>query len=81
MVVCPGDDFVRLYPDRIAAYGLTQCRLSMLKLADPGFRLPAALMSDLSLRAIAAMPRCRKRGRWKRSCAPNSPATTTMASI
>lgn len=49
VVVCPGDDFATLYPERIAAYGLTRCRLSMLKLADPGYRLPAALMSDLSL--------------------------------
>jgi FAD dependent oxidoreductase TIGR03364 len=49
VVVCPGDDFSTLYPERIAAYGLTRCRLSMLKLADPGYRLPAALMSDLSL--------------------------------
>ncbi len=49
VVVAPGDDFATLYPDRIAAYDLTRCRLSMLKLADPGYRLPAALMSDLSL--------------------------------
>jgi len=49
VVVCPGDDFVTLYPDRIASYRLRRCRLSMLKLAEPGFRLPGALMSDLSL--------------------------------
>ena len=49
VVVCPGEDFVTLYPDLIARYGLRKCRLSMLKLADPGFRLPGALMSDLSL--------------------------------
>ena len=48
-IVCPGDDFVSLYPDRIAAYGPRRCRLSMLRLADPGFRLPAPVMSDLSL--------------------------------
>ena len=48
-VVCPGDDFATLHADRIADHGLRRCRLSMLKLADPGFRLPAALMSDLSL--------------------------------
>src|ERR1700761_4656218 len=62
VVVCPGDDFVTLYPDRIAGYGLKKCRLSMLKLADPGFRLPAALMSDLSLtryRGYAALPEAR----------------------
>ena len=62
VVVCPGDDFVTLYPDRIAGYGLRKCRLSMLKLADPGFRLPSALMSDLSLtryRGYAALPEAR----------------------
>jgi FAD dependent oxidoreductase TIGR03364 len=59
VVVCPGDDFVTLYPDRIARYGLHKCRLSMLRLADPGLRLPGALMSDLSLaryRGYAALP-------------------------
>ena len=62
MVVCPGDDFVTLYPERIAGYGLRKCRLSMLKLADPGFRLPGALMSDLGLcryRGYAALPEAR----------------------
>lgn len=49
VVVCPGDDFATLFPDRIAGYGLRKCRLSMLKLADPGFRLPGAVMSDLGL--------------------------------
>jgi D-hydroxyproline dehydrogenase subunit beta len=48
-IVCPGDDLVSLFPDSIAAYKLTKCRLSMLRLADSGFRLPAALMSDLGL--------------------------------
>lgn len=61
-VVCPGDDFATLYADRIAGYGLQRCRLSMVKLADPGFRLPGALMSDLSLtryRGYAALPEAR----------------------
>jgi FAD dependent oxidoreductase TIGR03364 len=49
VVVCPGDDFATLYPERFAAYALTRCKLQMLRLASPGFRLPAALMSDLSL--------------------------------
>ena len=62
VVVCPGDDFVTLYPEAIAAFGLRKCRLSMVKLADPGFRLPGALMSDLSLtryRGYAALPEAR----------------------
>jgi FAD dependent oxidoreductase TIGR03364 len=48
-IVCPGDDLVSLFPDRVAAYGVTRCRLSMLRLDNPGFRLPASLMSDLGL--------------------------------
>ena len=48
-IVCPGDDFATLFPDRIAAYAPTKCFLSMLRLADPGFRLPGGLMSDLGL--------------------------------
>jgi D-hydroxyproline dehydrogenase subunit beta len=48
-VVCPGDDFTGLYSDRLKPYRLTRCKLQMLRLADPGFRLPAAIMSDLGL--------------------------------
>jgi FAD dependent oxidoreductase TIGR03364 len=48
-VVCPGDDFLSLFPERIAAYGLTKCKLHMMRLAPPGWRLPAAVMSDLGL--------------------------------
>jgi FAD dependent oxidoreductase TIGR03364 len=51
IVVCPGDDLVTLLPARIAALGIGRCRLHMLKVrpADRDFRLPAAVMSDLSL--------------------------------
>jgi FAD dependent oxidoreductase TIGR03364 len=51
VVVCPGDDLVSLYPGRLATYGLTRCKLHMLRVAAPseGFRLPAAVMSDLGL--------------------------------
>ncbi|TVR99391.1 MAG: TIGR03364 family FAD-dependent oxidoreductase [Rhodospirillales bacterium] len=50
-VVCPGDDFLSLYPDRLAGFDLTRCRLQMLRVAPPeaGWRLPAGVMSDLSL--------------------------------
>jgi FAD dependent oxidoreductase TIGR03364 len=48
-VVCPGDDFATLYPETIAPLSLTRCRLSMLRLASPGFRLPTGIMSDLGL--------------------------------
>jgi FAD dependent oxidoreductase TIGR03364 len=49
VVVCPGDDLVSLYPERIARYLVTRCKLQMLKLASPGFKLPAPVMSDLGL--------------------------------
>jgi D-hydroxyproline dehydrogenase subunit beta len=50
VVVCPGDDFLTLHADRIAAYGLTRCKLHMMRLAPSRFdeRLPA-IMSDLGL--------------------------------
>jgi FAD dependent oxidoreductase TIGR03364 len=50
-VVCPGDDLVALYPERIAAYAVRRCKLQMLRLARPaeGWRMNAAVMSDLGL--------------------------------
>lgn len=51
IVVCPGDDLLTLFPDRIAAMGIGRCRLHMMKVmpGDPAFRLPGSVMSDLSL--------------------------------
>jgi FAD dependent oxidoreductase TIGR03364 len=49
VVVCPGDDLAGLFPQRIARYKVTRCKLQMLRLATPGFRLPGAVMSDLGL--------------------------------
>lgn len=50
-VVCPGDDFGSLFPTSIAAHRVTRCKLHMLRVAPPapGFRLPGAVMTDLSL--------------------------------
>ena len=59
VAVCPGDDLFTLFPDRIAAHALTRCKLQMLRLADPGFRLSAGVMSDLGLvryAGYAALP-------------------------
>jgi D-hydroxyproline dehydrogenase subunit beta len=59
VAVCPGDDLSGLYAERLARHALTRCKLQMLRLADPGFRLPGALMSDLSLGhypGFAALP-------------------------
>ncbi|MDX8513993.1 TIGR03364 family FAD-dependent oxidoreductase [Mesorhizobium captivum] len=49
VVICPGDDFSTLYPQRIGKHDVQRCKLQMLRLAYPGFRLSSALMSDLSL--------------------------------
>lgn len=49
IVVCPGDDLTGLLSDRIAARNVTRCKLQMLRLANPGFRMAGALVSDLSL--------------------------------
>ncbi|PLP56646.1 TIGR03364 family FAD-dependent oxidoreductase [Mesorhizobium loti] len=59
IVVCPGDDLTSLFPERIGRYNVRRCKLQMLRLADPGFRLGAALVSDLSLlryEGYAALP-------------------------
>jgi FAD dependent oxidoreductase TIGR03364 len=59
VAVCPGDDIAALFPQRVASYNVTRCKLQMLRLAAPGFRLPGAVMSDLSLiryAGYAALP-------------------------
>ncbi len=50
VVVCPGDDWLSLYPDRLRRYGLQRCVLQMLRLeASDSPRLNAPVMSDLGL--------------------------------
>ena len=51
MLVCPGDDFLRAFPRRIAAYGLTRCKLHMMRLAPRRLCRASArpVMSDLGL--------------------------------
>ena len=50
VIVCPGDDFRTLHPERIEQYGLTRCKLHMMRLAPESFdtRLPP-VMSDLGM--------------------------------
>ena len=50
IVAAPGDDFHTLFEDRFASYGLTRCKLHMLRVRDPKVgRLPGSVMTDLSL--------------------------------
>ncbi|WP_454715497.1 TIGR03364 family FAD-dependent oxidoreductase [Caulobacter segnis] len=49
IVVCPGDDLITLFPDAFAQAEVTRCKLQMLRLAAPGWRLPGPVMSDLGL--------------------------------
>lgn len=50
IIVCPGTDLRTLFPDVIARHKTTLCKLHMLRLAPQpdGWRLPAAVMMDLS---------------------------------
>ncbi len=50
VVVCTNAELHGLFADRIAAHELRLCRLQMLRVQpEPGFRLPGAVMMDLSL--------------------------------
>ncbi|NVK35650.1 MAG: TIGR03364 family FAD-dependent oxidoreductase [Rhodobacteraceae bacterium] len=50
VIVCPGDDVTGLFADRLAAYGITRCKLQMLRV-DPrkSMTLGTTVMSDLGL--------------------------------
>lgn len=49
IILCPGDDWATLYPEIYAQDRIQRCKLQMLRLAAPGWTLPAPVMSDLSL--------------------------------
>jgi FAD dependent oxidoreductase TIGR03364 len=58
IVVCPGTDLATLFPEVFARRETTLCKLHMLRLADPGWRLPAAVMSDLGLHRYRGYADC-----------------------
>ena len=50
VVVCTNTELHGLFAERLAPHGLQLCQLQMLRVQpEPGFRLPGAVMSDLSL--------------------------------
>lgn len=57
--VCPGDDLNALFPRVMAEHEVTRCKLQMMRLAAPGYRLARPVMSDLGLaryEGYAALP-------------------------
>ncbi len=50
IVICPGDEYTALFPERIAAYGVTRCKLQMMRVRPAApVALKTAVMSDLGL--------------------------------
>jgi FAD dependent oxidoreductase TIGR03364 len=50
IVVCPGDDFAGLFPDRLAEYRLMRCKLHMMRLRPVAIDMGLpAVMSDLGM--------------------------------
>ena len=60
VVVCPGNDLQTLFPEATAARGVRHCKLQMLRLAPQpaGWRLPCAIMGDLSLLRYGGFSAC-----------------------
>ncbi len=58
VVVCPGPDLTTLFADLHAGAGLALCKRHMLRLAAPGWRLPAPLISDLGLLRLPGFADC-----------------------
>lgn len=73
VVIAPGRDVATFAPELARRIGVHDCKLQMMRIADPGFRLPAVLMSDLSLlryEGFAAQTSSRAlRKRLDRECA------------
>jgi len=49
LVITPGAAVAAFAPDLARRVKLRQCKLQMMRLANPGFKLPGVVMSDLSL--------------------------------
>jgi D-hydroxyproline dehydrogenase subunit beta len=74
-IVCPGEDFLGLYPERIAAYGLTKCLLQMLRVRPAeSFQLALPVMSDLTLARYDGYAMLPEAGSLKARIAAERPA-------
>lgn len=73
VVIAPGREVATFAPELARRVSVHDCKLQMMRIADPGFRLPAVLMSDLSLlryEGFAAQPSSGAlRARLERECA------------
>ena len=60
IVVCPGNDTLTLFPQSLAAHRIKNCKLQMMRLAPQpsGWRLPCAVMGDLSLVRYGGFASC-----------------------
>jgi FAD dependent oxidoreductase TIGR03364 len=72
IVVAPGAGMAAFAPEAAARVKLRICKLQMLRLADPGVRLPGVVMTDLSLlryEGFAHQPSAAQlRARLEREC-------------
>ena len=79
-MVCPGTDLVTLFPDVMARRRVTLCKLHMLRVAAPGWRLPAAVMSDLGLVRYLGYADCPGLPALRARLEAEQPATSPTAS-
>jgi FAD dependent oxidoreductase TIGR03364 len=74
IIVCPGLDILTLFPDAHANRNVTLCKQHMLRLAAPGWRLPAPMMSDLALLHLPGYADCPGLPALRGSVAAEQPA-------
>jgi len=75
VVVCPGPDLVTLFPETIAKYRPTLCKLQMLRLAPQGRTLGASVMMDLSFGRYLGFDGCPSVGALRARIARLEPET------
>jgi len=75
VVVCPGPDLVTLFPETIAKYRPTLCKLHMLRLAPQGWNLSASVMMDLSFGRYLGFDGCPSVGALRARIARLEPET------